>query len=121
MYSTKNTDGKESNMAKGVNIAIELSEFTDVLFNKEIVTHKMRRSQSKKHKGRTYKINKITLSCFDDKRFVLDDSIHTLAYFHKDLKKKLIFTNNHKKIFMKKRFSQMKIDLHKYILDNLYF
>ena len=26
----------------------------------------------------------ISLSCFDDKRQVLDDRIHTLAYFHKD-------------------------------------
>ena len=34
-----------------------------------------------------HKISKISLSCFDDKRFVLDDGIHTLAYFHKDLKK----------------------------------
>ena len=34
----------------------------------------------------TYKINKI-LSVFDDKRFVLNDGIHTLAYFHEDLKK----------------------------------
>ena len=25
-------------------------------------------------------------SAFDDKRFVLNDGIHTLAYFHKDLK-----------------------------------
>ena len=29
----------------------------------------------------------ISLSCFDDKRCVLDDGIYTLAYFHKDLKK----------------------------------
>ena len=47
----------------------------------------MRRLQSKKHKIGTYKIDKISLSCFDDKRFVLDDGIHTLAYFHKDIKK----------------------------------
>ena len=47
----------------------------------------MRRIQGKKHKMGTYKINKISLSCFDDKRFVLNDGIHMLAYFHKDLKK----------------------------------
>ena len=34
-----------------------------------------------------YKINKISLSIFNDKRFVLNDGIYTLAYFHKDLKK----------------------------------
>ena len=32
----------------------------------------------------TYEIDRISLSYFDDKRFVLDDGIHTLAYFHKD-------------------------------------
>ena len=32
----------------------------------------------------TYGIDKISLSCFDDKRQVVDDGVHTLAYFHKD-------------------------------------
>ena len=45
----------------------------------------MKRIQSKKHKLGTYEINKISLLCFDDKRFVLNDIIHTLAYFHKDI------------------------------------
>ena len=44
----------------------------------------MKRIQAKKHKIETYKINKISLSCFDDKGYVLDDGVHTLAYFHKD-------------------------------------
>ena len=87
MYSMKNIDGKESNTAKGVNIATEFNEFKDTLFNKKIIRHKMRRIQGKKHKMGTYEINKISLSVFDDKRFVLDDGIHTLAYFDKNLKK----------------------------------
>ena len=37
----------------------------------------MKRIQSKKHKLGTYEIDKISLSCFDDKRYVLDD-------FHKN-------------------------------------
>ena len=44
----------------------------------------MRRIQSKKHKWWTYEINKISLSCFNDKTYVLDDGVYTLAYFHKD-------------------------------------
>ena len=44
----------------------------------------MKRIQAKKHKKGTYRINKISLSCFDDKRQVLDDGVHTLSYFHKD-------------------------------------
>ena len=48
----------------------------------------MKRTQAKKHKIGTYEINKISLSCFDDKRFILDDGIHTLAYFHRDCSNK---------------------------------
>ena len=44
----------------------------------------MKRIQAKKHKIGTYDIDKISLSCFDNKRHVLDDGIYTLAYFHKD-------------------------------------
>ena len=84
MYSINKIDGKEHNTAKGVNIATEFDNFKDVLFNKKIIRHKMKRIQSKKHKLGTYEIDKISLSCFDDKRYVLDDGIYTLAYFHKD-------------------------------------
>ena len=88
MYSLKKIDGKESSTAKGVNIATEFNEFKDVLLNKKIIRHKTKRIQAKKHKIGTYEIDKISLSCFDDKRFVLADGIHTLAYFHKDCNKK---------------------------------
>ena len=44
----------------------------------------MKRIQSKKHKFGTYEIDKIFLSCFDDKRYVLDDRIHSVTYFHKN-------------------------------------
>ena len=44
----------------------------------------MKRIQSKKYKLGTYEIEKISLSCFDNERYVLNDGIHTLAYFHKD-------------------------------------
>ena len=84
MYSMKKIDGKECNTAKGVNIATEFYNFKDALFNKKIIRQKMKRIQSKKHKLGTYEIDKISLSCFDDKRYVLDDGIHTLAYFHED-------------------------------------
>ena len=83
----KNIGGKESNTAKWVNIANEFNKFKDNLFNKTVVRHRMKRIESKKYKIGTYEIKKISLSCFDDKRFVLDDGIYTLAYFHKDLKK----------------------------------
>ena len=43
----------------------------------------MKRIQSKKHKLGTYEIGKISLSCFDYKRYVFGDRIYTLAYFIK--------------------------------------
>ena len=69
----------------------------------------MKRFQSKKHRLGTYEINKISFSCFNDKRFVLNDGIHTLAYFHKDKD-----SHRWKRILMiRKRFSQMKKYSHK--------
>ena len=50
----------------------------------------MKRIHSKKHKLGTYGIEKISLSCFDDKRYMLDDGIHTLSYFHKNVSKVVI-------------------------------
>ena len=80
----KNIDGKISNVVKVINIQTEFNEFKDTLFSKKVIRRKMRRIQSKKHKIGTYEINKISLLCFDDERFVLNDGIYTLAYFHKD-------------------------------------
>ena len=68
MYSIENINGKETNMAKGVNIATEFNEFKDTLFNEKILRHKMRRIQAKNHKLGSYEISKISLSCFDDKK-----------------------------------------------------
>ena len=45
----------------------------------------MKRIQSKLHGIITYNVCKISLSCFDYKRFVLDDGVNNLAYFHKDI------------------------------------
>ena len=43
----------------------------------------MKRIQSKNHKLGTYESDKISLSCFDDKRCMLDVGIYLLSYFHK--------------------------------------
>ena len=45
MYSMKKIDGKEYNTAKGVKIATEFNKFKDVLFNENIIRHKMKRIQ----------------------------------------------------------------------------
>ena len=61
MHSIKNIDGKETNKAKGVSVATEFKKFKNILFNKKIMRHKMRRIQAKNHKIGTYEINEISL------------------------------------------------------------
>ena len=86
MYCTFSDDDTDVNIAKGVNISIEFNEYKYGLFNEKTIRHKMKRILSEKHKIGIYDVNKISLSCFDDKRDILNDGITTLAYFHKDLK-----------------------------------
>ena len=86
MYCTVSDDDTEVSTAKRVNISIDYNAYEDVFFNEKIIRHKMKRIQSKKHRISTYDVNKICLLCFDDKKYILNDGITTLAYFHKDLK-----------------------------------
>ena len=46
--------------------------------------HKRKRIQNKLH--RTYDVFKIFLSCFNEKRYILDTGINSLADFDKDRK-----------------------------------
>ena len=91
MYSLIDVDIKENKKAKGLNKKviknIRHKEYIDVLYNKKIIRDTMKRIQSKLHKVGTYKVCKISLSCFYDKRYILDDGINSLAYFHKHLSK----------------------------------
>ena len=83
MYSLLSKNGLEINKAKGVNLKLRHILYFDVLFNKKVVRHKIKRTLSEKYRVGSYIVNKISLSCFDDKRYILDDGINSLAYFHK--------------------------------------
>ena len=90
MYSLVAVDGKENKKAKTVNKNVVKNtrheEYIDVLFNKKLMRHKMKRILIKLHRIENYDVCKISLSCFDDKRYILDDGINSLAYFHKDIR-----------------------------------
>ena len=105
MYSMKKIDGKEHNAAKRVSIATKFDKFKDFLFGEKKNRHKMKGIQCKKHKLGTYEIDKISLSCFSVKRYVLDDGIYTLSYFHKDSVKNY---NNLKIVIIKKDHDNWK-------------
>ena len=85
MYSLVTIDNEENKKAKGVNKNVVKNirhrEYIDVLFNKKMIKHKIKRIQSKLHKIGTDDVCKIYLSCFDDKRYILDDGINSLAFF----------------------------------------
>ena len=86
MHPMLSDDGKESATAKRLSSVTQFNQFKYTLFNKKIMRHKMKRIQSKEHKMGTCEINKIALLCFDDKRSVLNDGIHTHACSHKELR-----------------------------------
>ena len=86
MYSLISIDNKEVSKAKGVNRKIRHKELIDVLFNRKVIGHNMKRIQNRLHRIGTYNVCKISLSCFDDKRYVLDDDVNSLVYFYKDIK-----------------------------------
>ena len=85
MYSLISNDDKEVTKAKGINKKLRHKECHDILFNKKVITHNMKRLQCKLHEIGTYDVFMISLSCSDDKRYVLNDGINTLVYFHKDI------------------------------------
>ena len=86
MYSLLSIDNKEVTKAKVANKKIRHKEFVDVLFNKKVIRHNMKRIQSKLHRIGTYNVCKISLTCFDDKRYVLYDGVNTLACLIKLIK-----------------------------------
>ena len=86
MYSLISVDDEKVSKARGANKKIRHKEFVDVLFNEKVIRHNMNRIQSKLHRVGTYRVYKISMSCSDDKRYVLDDGVNTLAYFFKDKK-----------------------------------
>ena len=85
MYCIVSEIGEEVNTEKGVNIKIEFKKYENILFNKTLIRHNKKRIQSKLHKIGSYDVRKVSLSCFDNKRYILNDGITTFAYFHKDL------------------------------------
>ena len=66
-------------------LLLSFNNFTIHYLRKKILTHKMRGIKSKNHNLGTYETNKISLSCFDDKRYIIKNGINTLAYEHKDI------------------------------------
>ena len=67
MYSLISVNSMEVNKAKGINKKLRHEEYVDVLFNKKVVRHNMKRIQTKLHEIGTYDVFKISLNYFEIK------------------------------------------------------
>lgn len=79
--------GDEEKKCKGikkpvVKRRIKFEDYKKCLFSVTEQLRKMNVIRSHMYEVYTEKINKIALSANDDKRIILDDGIHTLAYGH---------------------------------------
>ena len=86
MYSLK-TKKEEMKKAKGVkkNLVkkgINHQDYVDCLFEERKFMHTMQTIRSFKHQLYTIKQNKVSLSPYDDKRYLLDDGVSSLPYEH---------------------------------------
>ena len=85
IYSILDESNNKKSASKGLNDFIEFQEFNDTLFKKKILRHTMKGIKSKNHNIGTYETKKRSLSCFDDKRYILKNGINILAYGHEDI------------------------------------
>ena len=66
---------------------LDQSHYLACLQNNTVEQHKMRTIRSDHHVVSSYEINKTSLSCFDDKRYILPDGRTSYAYGHYLIKK----------------------------------
>ena len=91
MYSYMKDNQKGGKTAKGIKKIVIKNKIThynykDTLFNDEQMYHKMKTIRSEKHQLGSYELNKVSLSCFDDKRYIHKNGITSFAYGHKNIK-----------------------------------
>ena len=75
----KKARGVKKNVVKN---EIRHTDYLDVLFNKKTLHHRMNTIRSESHQINSYHLNKVSLSPYDDKRYLLDDGINSLSYGH---------------------------------------
>jgi len=62
------------------------NDYKGTLQNNRQIYHSMKTIISMNHEIGSYELNKISLSCFDDKRYILTDGINSYAYGHNQIK-----------------------------------
>ena len=90
MYSYMKDNQKGGKTAKGIkkNVIknnIMHDDYKETLFNNKQMYHKIKTIRSENHQLGSYELNKVSLSCFDDKRYIHEDGIKSYAYGHKNI------------------------------------
>ena len=91
MNSYVKDDEKGGRIAKGIkkNVIknnIKHEDYKNTLINNEQMHHKMKTIRSQRHQLGSYEINKVSLSCFDDKRYIHNNGTSSYAYGHYTIK-----------------------------------
>ena len=91
LYSYKMDEGEESKKCKGVKKQVVEKSITHEDYKTCLLTgkeqlRKMNIIRSYNHEVYTEEVNKVALSPEDDKRYILEDGIHTLAWGHYKIK-----------------------------------
>ena len=91
MYSYVKDNEQTARTAKGIKKQVITKILThdnykEVLFNSEQMQHTMKTIRSKNHQLGSFELNKISLSCFDDKRYIHGNGITSYAYGHYKIK-----------------------------------
>ena len=84
-YALIDINNYEESVHQGHSSNFQSSKFKDVVNNKNVIRHPMKKITSKKLIIYTEDSYKISLSCFDDKRYIIDDGINTLPFGHKNI------------------------------------
>ena len=90
MYSYIKDNQKGGKTAKGIkkNVIknnIIHDDYKETLFNNKQMYHKMKTIRSENHQLGSYELNKVSLSCFDDKRYIHNNGIDSYAYGHNNI------------------------------------
>ena len=87
MYSIKFENGNEEKKAKEIKKSVIKKDLKQINYNNILKSgkkmySKMKVIRSQKHRIYTMKMNKISLSAYDDKRFLKKNGINSFAYGH---------------------------------------
>ena len=120
LYSYKMFEGEESKKCKGIKKRVVEKSITHEDYKTCLLTgkeqlRKMNIIRSYEHEVYTEEVNKVALSAEDDKRYIMDDGIHTMAWGHYKLNSQpfplkyyKLCSYSHKGYMYRKYFSRIR-------------